>query len=156
MSKMDGLVNLQNVLVVGMTNRKELLDEALLRPGRMEVSEPTTSIVRLCFSNRSRMEAVPLAIAITRAFLRPPSSCRWGSHFCSPRRNPCRMRCSYGTRCVAYWIQLVGLVPTLTFCLSSPFHVNFHGRLPQSPLRIPRGATRPLFFVSRCAPLNDK
>lgn len=37
MSKMDGLVNLQNVLVVGMTNRKELLDEALLRPGRMEV-----------------------------------------------------------------------------------------------------------------------
>ena len=37
MSKMDGLVNLENVLVVGMTNRKELLDEALLRPGRMEV-----------------------------------------------------------------------------------------------------------------------
>lgn len=37
LSKMDGLVNLQNVLVVGMTNRKELLDEALLRPGRMEV-----------------------------------------------------------------------------------------------------------------------
>lgn len=39
LSKMDGLVNLQNVLVVGMTNRKELLDEALLRPGRMEVME---------------------------------------------------------------------------------------------------------------------
>lgn len=37
LSKMDGLVNLQNVLVVGMTNRKELLDEALIRPGRMEV-----------------------------------------------------------------------------------------------------------------------
>lgn len=37
LSKMDGLVNLENVLVVGMTNRKELLDEALLRPGRMEV-----------------------------------------------------------------------------------------------------------------------
>ena len=35
---MDGLVNLENVLVVGMTNRKELLDEALLRPGRMEVT----------------------------------------------------------------------------------------------------------------------
>lgn len=40
---MDGLVNLENVLVVGMTNRKELLDEALLRPGRMEVTpHPTT------------------------------------------------------------------------------------------------------------------
>ncbi|CAN0463114.1 unnamed protein product, partial [Discosporangium mesarthrocarpum] len=37
LAKMDGLVNLQNVLVVGMTNRRELLDEALLRPGRMEV-----------------------------------------------------------------------------------------------------------------------
>eukprot|EP00752_Nemacystus_decipiens_P008443 g7547.t1 len=40
LSKMDGLVNLENVLVVGMTNRKELLDEALLRPGRMEVCMP--------------------------------------------------------------------------------------------------------------------
>ncbi|CAM9456444.1 unnamed protein product [Phaeothamnion confervicola] len=38
LAKMDGLVALENILVVGMTNRKELLDEALLRPGRLEVS----------------------------------------------------------------------------------------------------------------------
>lgn len=39
-------MNLENVLVVGMTNRKELLDEALLRPGRMEVmTQPLHPIV---------------------------------------------------------------------------------------------------------------
>ncbi|CAM9347891.1 unnamed protein product [Chrysoparadoxa australica] len=38
LAKLDGLTALQNVLVVGMTNRKELLDEALVRPGRLEVS----------------------------------------------------------------------------------------------------------------------
>ncbi|CAM9855191.1 unnamed protein product, partial [Heterosigma akashiwo] len=37
LSKIDGLRPLDNVLVVGMTNRLELLDEAMLRPGRFEV-----------------------------------------------------------------------------------------------------------------------
>ena len=37
LSKMDGVVEAGNVLVVGLTNRPELLDEALLRPGRLEV-----------------------------------------------------------------------------------------------------------------------
>lgn len=35
--KMDGVNAIPNVLVIGMTNRRELLDEALLRPGRLEV-----------------------------------------------------------------------------------------------------------------------
>jgi len=34
---MDGVERLNNILVIGMTNRKELIDEALLRPGRLEV-----------------------------------------------------------------------------------------------------------------------
>jgi vesicle-fusing ATPase len=34
---MDGVEQLNNILVIGMTNRKELIDEALLRPGRFEV-----------------------------------------------------------------------------------------------------------------------
>jgi SpoVK/Ycf46/Vps4 family AAA+-type ATPase len=34
LSKMDGVNEAGNVLVVGLTNRPELLDEALLRPGR--------------------------------------------------------------------------------------------------------------------------
>lgn len=37
LSKMDGINALDNVLLVGMTNRRELLDSALLRPGRLEV-----------------------------------------------------------------------------------------------------------------------
>jgi len=37
LSLMDGVRSLNNILVIGMTNRKELLDEALLRPGRMEI-----------------------------------------------------------------------------------------------------------------------
>ena len=37
LAKMDGVEQLNNVLIIGMTNRKELIDEALLRPGRFEV-----------------------------------------------------------------------------------------------------------------------
>ena len=37
LAKMDGVVEASNVLVIGLTNRPELLDEALLRPGRFEV-----------------------------------------------------------------------------------------------------------------------
>ncbi|KAK9906958.1 hypothetical protein M0R45_002573 [Rubus argutus] len=33
----DGVESLNNVLLIGMTNRKDLIDEALLRPGRLEV-----------------------------------------------------------------------------------------------------------------------
>lgn len=34
---MDGVDSLNNILVIGMTNRKDLIDEAILRPGRLEV-----------------------------------------------------------------------------------------------------------------------
>eukprot|EP00040_Diaphanoeca_grandis_P035376 m.222273 g.222273 ORF g.222273 m.222273 type:complete len:894 (+) comp33368_c0_seq4:152-2833(+) len=37
LTQMDGLTEVPNVVVFGMTNRKELIDEALLRPGRFEV-----------------------------------------------------------------------------------------------------------------------
>jgi len=37
LAKMDGVQQANNILVVGMTNRPELLDPALLRPGRLEV-----------------------------------------------------------------------------------------------------------------------
>lgn len=37
LSKMDGVDQLNNILIIGMTNRKDLIDEALLRPGRLEV-----------------------------------------------------------------------------------------------------------------------
>lgn len=37
LSKIDGVDALNNVLIIGMTNRKDLIDPALLRPGRLEV-----------------------------------------------------------------------------------------------------------------------
>ncbi len=37
LAKLDGVNAIPNVLLIGMTNRRELLDVALLRPGRLEV-----------------------------------------------------------------------------------------------------------------------
>ncbi|KAK6640106.1 hypothetical protein RUM43_008383 [Polyplax serrata] len=37
LTKIDGVDQLNNILVIGMTNRKDMIDEALLRPGRLEV-----------------------------------------------------------------------------------------------------------------------
>lgn len=37
LSKIDGVNALNNILVIGMTNRKDLLDDALIRAGRLEV-----------------------------------------------------------------------------------------------------------------------
>lgn len=37
LSKLDGVDQLDNILVIGMTNRFDLIDEALLRPGRLEL-----------------------------------------------------------------------------------------------------------------------
>lgn len=37
LTKLDGVEQLNNLLLIGMTNRKDLIDEALLRPGRLEV-----------------------------------------------------------------------------------------------------------------------
>lgn len=37
LSMLDGVNKLNNILFIGMTNRKELIDDALLRPGRLEI-----------------------------------------------------------------------------------------------------------------------
>jgi len=37
LSMIDGVDSLNNILVLGMTNRKDMIDEAILRPGRFEV-----------------------------------------------------------------------------------------------------------------------
>lgn len=37
LTNIDGVEALNNIVVIGMTNRKDLLDEAVLRPGRFEV-----------------------------------------------------------------------------------------------------------------------
>jgi vesicle-fusing ATPase len=55
----DGVNSLNNILVIGMTNRKDLLDKALLRPGRLEVQ---VEIVRL-YSNSSNLLLFFIGIA---------------------------------------------------------------------------------------------
>jgi len=37
LSKLDGVEQLNNILLIGMTNRKDMIDDALLRAGRLEV-----------------------------------------------------------------------------------------------------------------------
>ena len=74
LSKMDGVNSMPNVLLIGMTNRRELLDEALLRPGRLEVQieiplpdkEGRREILRIHFEalrQRGRL-SMPLCCAI--------------------------------------------------------------------------------------------
>lgn len=36
LAKIDGVEQLNNILVIGMTNRRDMIDEALMRPGRLE------------------------------------------------------------------------------------------------------------------------
>lgn len=74
LAKLDGVNAIPNVLLIGMTNRRELLDEALLRPGRLEVqieiplpsSEGRREILQIHFDalrNRGRLSQ-PLCCAI--------------------------------------------------------------------------------------------
>jgi hypothetical protein len=37
LSKIDGVDSLNNILIIGMTNRKDMIDDAILRPGRLEL-----------------------------------------------------------------------------------------------------------------------
>jgi len=37
LSKIDGVESINNMLLIGMTNRKDLIDDAILRPGRLDV-----------------------------------------------------------------------------------------------------------------------
>jgi vesicle-fusing ATPase len=56
LSMIDGVNALNNILVIGMTNRKDLLDEALLRPGRLEIH---VEIVRWPRQQRRVVPRVP-------------------------------------------------------------------------------------------------
>jgi len=46
LAKLDGVTERNNVLVIGLTNRRDLIDPALLRPGRLEVQIEVTPPTR--------------------------------------------------------------------------------------------------------------
>lgn len=64
LTEMDGMESLRNVIIIGATNREELIDPALLRPGRLDVKirvqRPNRAGARDIFTRYLR-ESVPLA-----------------------------------------------------------------------------------------------
>jgi len=74
LAKLDGVNAIPNVLLIGMTNRRELLDDALLRPGRLEVQieisipnkEGRREILQIHFESlrKNGRLSLPLCLAI--------------------------------------------------------------------------------------------
>lgn len=52
LAKIDGVEQLNNILVIGMTNRRDMIDEALLRPGRLEVRKVRQTKLSLLLPNK--------------------------------------------------------------------------------------------------------
>ena len=51
LAKLDGVKEMDNMLVIGLTNRRDLIDPALLRPGRLEVVSTFPQAVRRTHSH---------------------------------------------------------------------------------------------------------
>jgi len=78
-SQMDGVDQLNNILIIGMTNRKDMIDEALLRPGRLEVH------VEISLPNlEGRVQILNIHTATVRASARCPCPPR-ARHPADPR-----------------------------------------------------------------------
>jgi proteasome-associated ATPase len=64
LSELDGVESLKNVMVIGASNREDLIDPAILRPGRLDVkikiSRPDTAAAREIFGIYLRGGAIPL------------------------------------------------------------------------------------------------
>lgn len=71
---LDGVNSLDNVLVVGLTNRKELIDPALLRPGRFEVHLEIAAPDR---KGREEICNILFAPMLTGGHLSPDSNAEW-------------------------------------------------------------------------------
>lgn len=67
LTELDGVENLANVIIIGATNREELIDPALLRPGRLDVKirvqRPTSAGARDIFT-RYLTDRVPHAVPV--------------------------------------------------------------------------------------------
>jgi proteasome-associated ATPase len=69
LAEIDGVESLKNVIVIGASNREDLIDPAILRPGRLDVKikieRPDTESARQIFS-RYLTPALPIAEAETK------------------------------------------------------------------------------------------
>ena len=83
LSKIDGVDSLNNILVIGMTNRKDMIDDAVLRPGRLEVHSSRRSTNKRA---RSDEEIVSLDRSTLRSGFR---TSRVGCRSSRSRPPPC-------------------------------------------------------------------
>ncbi|OYO10775.1 proteasome ATPase [Enemella evansiae] len=71
LSELDGVESLENVIIIGASNREDMIDPAILRPGRLDVKikvdRPDAEAAREIFA-RYFTEALPLAEADLKRF----------------------------------------------------------------------------------------
>src|SRR5207247_5512282 len=71
LSELDGVETLKNVIVIGASNREDLIDPAILRPGRLDVQ---LKIERTSAAQASGILTTSLtgAVAVTSGVMGPP------------------------------------------------------------------------------------
>jgi len=78
LSEIDGVESLENVIVIGASNRQDLIDPAVLRPGRLDlkvkVNRPDEGAAREIFA-KYLTERLPIAAAATEKHGSPAEAC---------------------------------------------------------------------------------
>ena len=70
LAEIDGVEGLRNVIVIGATNREDLIDPAILRPGRLDVKikiERPNAVAATQIFSRYLTDEIPLAAGESRA-----------------------------------------------------------------------------------------
>lgn len=79
LAEIDGVEGLQNVVVIGASNREDMIDPAILRPGRLDVKikieRPDAEAAKDIFGKylTERLPSTPTTSRSTRRTSRPPS-----------------------------------------------------------------------------------
>ncbi len=80
LAELDGLEALQNVVVIGATNREDLIDPAILRPGRLDrkirIPRPDKKAAKEIFSKYLTPD-LPFDAAIVEKFNSPEAAAAW-------------------------------------------------------------------------------
>ncbi len=80
LAELDGLEALENVVIVGATNREDLIDPAVLRPGRLDrkicIPRPEKEAARDIFSKYLTPD-LPLDVSVSSEFPDPADAANW-------------------------------------------------------------------------------